>query len=215
MITRETAAACGMCLSGVKDFLRRNKIVGESISLEDLKALAIGPNRDFEWGRILVVLAQSRTNGVVLDLSGVDLSWADLSGVNLHRANLSGANMSGANLYGSNLSYSNLSGANLSEANLYGSNLSYSNLSGANLSEANLSEADLRTAHLFGADLSGADLSEADLSGANLSGADLSEAPYTFDPLPPYVQFWENINVLPCAAFPSGQARLYYERGNQ
>ena len=106
--------------------------------------------------------------GVLLDLSGADLSDANLSGADLSDANLSGANLSDANLSDANLSGANLSGADLRCANLRCAYLSDANLSDANLSDANLSGADLRCANLRGAYLSDANLSDANLSGADL-----------------------------------------------
>lgn len=91
--------------------------------------------------------------GLVIDLSNVELSGTVLGGANLRGAKLDGANLSGTVLNGANLENADLRGADLS---------------GAVLDQANLRNADLRKA-----DLSGSVLPRIDFEGVHHPGLQL------------------------------------------
>ena len=102
--------------------------------------------------------------GLVIDLSNVELSGAVLGGANLKGAKLDGADLSGAVL----------SGANLENADLRGADLS-----GAVLDQANFRNADLRESDLSGSVLPRIDFEGVHHPSLKLSGVILS-AGYTF-----------------------------------
>lgn len=105
-------------------------------------------------------------DGLLPDLSDIQLSW-----INLREANLIGANFSRTDLSGTDLSRADLNFANLVGVDLQGAKLKWANLSDANLSDANLNEANLSNADLRGASLHKASLRKAILRNANLAGS--------------------------------------------
>jgi hypothetical protein len=114
--------------------------------------------------------AWRKSNAIVPDLSGADLSNVDLRiadpiGVDLRRANLRRANLSGAKLINTSLCGAKLISADLSNADLIISDLSGADLSGAHLSDAKLSSLNLRGVNLSRADLGGTIFDDVDLSG--------------------------------------------------
>ncbi|QDF14408.1 pentapeptide repeat family protein [Staphylococcus phage PMBT8] len=111
------------------------------------------------------------TQGVRLDLSGLDLKRVDLEGANLQYAILNDAN-----LYFSDLKFANLTDVSLIGANLTNTHLNYAILSGVNLAYADLTDANLTDANLNYANLTDANLAYADLTYANLKYANLSGA---------------------------------------
>ena len=125
-------------------------------------ALIYANNRDFGkidplvQAAVRTVAEEKLCDGLVFDLSGVNLKGADLGYAHLERADLFRAY---------------LEGAYLSHAYLEGAHLSYAQLENAVLEFAQLENAQLDYARLEGTQLDGANL-----KGANLAGADLTNA---------------------------------------
>jgi hypothetical protein len=111
------------------------------------------------------------SEGMRLDLSGIDLELADLIGADLRRANLAETNLKGALLDNATLDDANLTNAVLANARAPAASMRRANLTGANLERASLPSADLRAARFADASLRGANL-----TGAR--GADLDDAIY-------------------------------------
>jgi hypothetical protein len=115
----------------------------------------------------LAVIGRRAHTADVARLPGANLSGIDLGVV----ISLSGSEMSGVDLSRAALPWADLSRANLSEANLSEAVLIRSNLSGAFLIRANL-----RETRLQGADLSGAILIRTNLSGALMTDTKVSQS---------------------------------------
>lgn len=102
------------------------------------------------------------SGGVLVDLSGVDLSNTDLTGANLRLVTLDGSSLRGAKLIRTDLSEASLLKTDIREANLYEANLSFANLSSA--------KADNQT------NFAGTNLHMADFNGCNLAYSELDQA---------------------------------------
>ena len=142
---------------------------------EALELLRGGPVGIQEWN------TRRRSDGVIPDLSRVDLAGADLRRVDLHDANLTGANLSEANLHKGMVYGSKLINATLRKAHLRKSHIDFTDFSGANLDGAIMNKAECMRANFSGAKLTGASLvklksSQSDFSDADLEGADLTKA---------------------------------------
>jgi hypothetical protein len=134
---------------------------GDSVSsVARARTLTVLPRLDGErkaW--VVQFLYESgliNRGGLVLDLSGADLSGADLSG----------ANLLGVILRGADLRWAFLRGADLRWAFLSGADLRWAYLSMADLGAADLSLAKLRGTDLCFADLSGAEVQQWQIDGA-------------------------------------------------
>lgn len=126
------------------------------------------------------MLAKARP-GLIVTLSGRDLSFLDLSGLDFKAARLAGANLSGADLSQANLRKADLSRAILDRATIVGTDFAQANLSHSVMrlphSAASPAFDGANAPRFTGADLSRARLvarfDGADFRGADLSGAEL------------------------------------------
>jgi hypothetical protein len=115
--------------------------------------------------------ADTRWEGVNIDLTSAELRDVDFGQTDLTDADFADANLAGARLASSILAHAKFAGSSLRGADLRGAQALRATFTGADLSNANLSGASLRDADLTGARLIGADLSHADLTNADLTDA--------------------------------------------
>lgn len=120
--------------------------------------------------------AETRWEGVNVDLTSAHLRDADFGQADLTDADFAGSDLTGARLASSILAHASFTRADLGGADLSGAQAPRARFTEADLSGATLAGAILRDADLRGACLAGADLTHADLRGADLAGADLTGA---------------------------------------